>query len=136
VDYDLRVGSVGHIAEKVHASAEALGAWSKAGKSILMLLPEADYAAVAGTNALEGVTVVPVGSAREALNAIDLAAPPAGLPAIAARRRVTLAPKSNLAKWRRRKRPLRRRRTAPAAYRGCAVLGSSSITARDRSSSP
>lgn len=76
VDYDLGVGSVGHLAEKFHASSAALSAWAAAGKTVTILVPEGPDDGVIAASALPAsVSLVPVRTAGEALEALDLRLP-------------------------------------------------------------
>lgn len=76
VDYDLAVGSVGHLAEKVHASRESMAAWIALGRPVTVIVhdgPDRDVIEAAGLPG--GVRLVAVKSALEALRAVGLKAP-------------------------------------------------------------
>jgi hypothetical protein len=78
VDCDLAVGSVGHVAEKIHASRAALSGWRTAGRPVSLFVREgADHAAVVAAGAPAGVAVVDVRSAGDVLAALGLATSPA-----------------------------------------------------------
>lgn len=76
IDYDLGVGSVGHLAEKLHTSSEALSAWAATGKIVTMVVHEgADRGAITALGLPELVSLVAVRSAGEALEALGLRLP-------------------------------------------------------------
>lgn len=80
VDYDLGVGSVGHLAEKIHASRDILAAWAAAGKSVVMIVHDgADRDAVSVLGIPEGVALVAVRTASDALQALGLKVPHASV---------------------------------------------------------
>jgi hypothetical protein len=80
VDYDLDVGSVGHLAEKLHASQEMFARWAAAGiPTTVFVHAGADREAVAAADLPDGIRVVPIRAAREALEALGIAV--AGQPA-------------------------------------------------------
>jgi len=75
VDYDLNVGSVGHLAEKLHTSQELFARWTTAGvPTTVFVHAGADREAVAVAGLPDGIRVVPIRAAREALIAIGIAA--------------------------------------------------------------
>lgn len=81
VDYDLAVGSVGHLAEKLHASRDAIAAWIALGSSVTMIVPDgADREAVLSAGVPHGAHLVPVRSAAEALHELGLQLPSASAP--------------------------------------------------------
>jgi hypothetical protein len=76
VDCDLAVGSVGHLAEKVHASREAISAWIALGRSVTMIVHDgADRDAVVAAGVPEGAGLVAVKTAADALRALGLSLP-------------------------------------------------------------
>jgi hypothetical protein len=82
VDYDLAVGSVGHLAEKVHASREAIATWIALGRSVTMLVHDGpDREAVMAAGVPQGARLVAVKSAADALSALDLKLPAPPRPA-------------------------------------------------------
>lgn len=81
VDCDLAVGSVGHLTEKVHSSRAAIAAWIALGRSVTMVMHEgADHEAVLAAGVPQGVRVVPVRSALDALRELDIKLPPISAP--------------------------------------------------------
>jgi hypothetical protein len=66
VDYDLGVGSVGHLPEKIAASHEFFTKWQQAGVPVLALVPEGqNFAEIIELALPEGVEVVAVSKAIE-----------------------------------------------------------------------
>jgi hypothetical protein len=81
VDCDLAVGSVGHLAEKVHASREAIAAWVALGSSVTMIVPQgSDHEAVVAASVPHGARLVAVNSAADALRELGLELPSAPAP--------------------------------------------------------
>ncbi|MGE4063089.1 MAG: hypothetical protein AB7E79_06950 [Rhodospirillaceae bacterium] len=73
VDYDLAVGSVGHLAEKIHASREAIAAWVALGRAVTMVVHDGpDRDAVLAAGVPEGARLVTVKSAQDALDALGV----------------------------------------------------------------
>jgi hypothetical protein len=76
VDYDLAVGSVGHLAEKVHASREQISAWIALGRSVTMIVPDgADRDAVAAAGVPDRVRLLGAKTAADALRALNIKVP-------------------------------------------------------------
>jgi hypothetical protein len=74
VDYDLAVGAVGHIAEKMHASREAMAGWLADGLPVTLFVHDgSDRDAVIAAGVPAGVQVVPVNSALDVLTALKIA---------------------------------------------------------------
>ena len=69
VDCDLAVGPVGHLAEKLHASRDAIAAWRAAEKPVMLFAPSG-----ANHDVCAGVEVVPVRTVTEVLAALGLRA--------------------------------------------------------------
>jgi len=81
VDHDLAVGAVGHLAEKVHASREAIVSWLAAGRSVTLFVPEGvDHAEAVAAGVPAGARVIAVSSATQALISLGLKAPAATVP--------------------------------------------------------
>ena len=68
VDVDLRLGSVGHIADKIAAAEPLIAETHKRGGTVTLFLPKADLPAV-GTRP-EGLEIVAAETAREVLGAL------------------------------------------------------------------
>jgi hypothetical protein len=68
VDVDLRLGSVGHIADKIAAAEPLIAEMQKRGGTVTFFLPKEDLAAVAGRP--QGLEVVAAETAREVMGAV------------------------------------------------------------------
>lgn len=82
VDYDLAVGSVGHLAEKIHAARDAMATWVALGRPVTAVVHDGvDRETLEAAGVPAGVRIVPVKTALEALRALDLKVPAAASPA-------------------------------------------------------
>jgi len=89
VDYDLMVGPINHISEKIFASRAVLGKWLAAGRSVTLFVPSgADSETAANAGIPRGARLVSTSSAADVLAALKLSAKPqtVSVPAIVARR--------------------------------------------------
>lgn len=76
VDCDFAVGSVGHIAEKIHAARTALSSWIRAGREVILIVPEGqDHADAQAMGLPDGVRLLAVRSASEALKSLQIDLP-------------------------------------------------------------
>lgn len=74
VDCDLNVGSVGHLAEKLHASREDFARWTAAGTPVTLFVHAGtDRETIETLDVASGMKIKAVSSAREALAELGLA---------------------------------------------------------------
>jgi hypothetical protein len=72
VDNDLRIGAVTQVPEKIHGALDALDALAKAGKQVLLYVPEENARALANAGLPPGIEAHAVAEAGELLDAIGM----------------------------------------------------------------
>jgi hypothetical protein len=72
VDNDLKVGAVDHVPEKIHGALPELAALSKAGKQVLLCVPEENASALAHADIPPGIEARAVASATELRDAVGV----------------------------------------------------------------
>lgn len=72
VDNDLKIGAVDHVPEKIHGALSELAALSKAGKQVLLCVPEENAPALANADIPPGIEARAVASAAELLDALGV----------------------------------------------------------------
>ena len=72
VDNDLRIGAVTQVPEKIHGALDALDALAKAGKQVVLYVPEENARALANAGLPPGIEAHAVAEAGELLDAIGM----------------------------------------------------------------
>ena len=75
VDCDLGVGTVGHLAEKIHASRDALNTWCSAGRRVTLFVPTGNDLETMGEGLPGNARIVAVHTVTDVLAAMGLAIP-------------------------------------------------------------
>lgn len=76
VDNDLKVGGVTQVPEKIHAALDELDALAKAGKQVVIYVPEENAQALAGASLPPAIEAHAVTTAANILDAIGTSSPP------------------------------------------------------------